>query len=58
MKERLCRGCKTKLPATRYFRCMKCQPETSSLNDDYIYDSPEFDNHLETMFEDQPKSKK
>lgn len=34
---RSCRECGTGLPTTRYFKCYDCQPELSSLDDDYIY---------------------
>ncbi len=37
MKVRNCRVCDDELPASRYFKCHKCQPILSSISDEYIY---------------------
>lgn len=39
MTTKKCReeGCNNFLPATRYFKCLDCQPELPSVNDDFIY---------------------
>jgi hypothetical protein len=55
---RSCRICKKELPASRYFKCIKCQPELSSTNEDYIFETPTFDEHLEKMFEETTNATK
>jgi hypothetical protein len=38
MTKRKCRQCGDFLPATRYFKCLTCEPELPSIDDDFIYE--------------------
>lgn len=37
---RKCRSCQDFLPASRYFKCYKCEPELGLVDDDFIYEEP------------------
>lgn len=52
MITRHCRSCKAVLPASRYFNCLTCKPELDDVQDEFIYESPRFDEQLEESFED------
>jgi hypothetical protein len=40
--KRKCRDCQTFLPASRYFKCYKCQLELSNMDENLIYVTEEF----------------
>ena len=48
---RKCRTCSAVLKPTRYFKCEKCQPILKSIDDAFIYETPELDEFTVTMIE-------
>jgi hypothetical protein len=47
---RKCKECGTGLPASRYFHCEKCAPDTTNINEDFLYEDATFTDVDEDFF--------